>query len=153
MGNKEVFTTIIVGISTIIVLILINIGFFAHPNIIPVRQGNYFICPDTVYSDFDVVFRNEGGKLGNLCVKPSSELINFTDDFDCLIIPISEPATFKFPIDKNSLMNIKSTDNISIVYSWNLNNQFNESLNRNTTCYYKKEIGRSNIVLIGQSPN
>ena len=137
-------------IGTIIAILglLVAAGFFHSPNIILVRQSaSDYTCPNTLYSNFNVMFSNKGSADTSLCVSLSSpnENITFEKESDCLYADTGEQTQFTLEINESSLSNL---NNVTINYNY-LYTKFFIKQNHTISCEYAKE-GNWQLVLQSQ---
>lgn len=102
-----------IGLS-IFFAVLIAIGFFSSPNIVPVRQTEYSECPSQISEIYRLLFYNDGTASGALTVSVSSDDMDFLIDSDTMtLIKDNDPTAFKFKINTST---ISESETVSISY-------------------------------------
>lgn len=143
----------LIGIGTFIMIsltLLATIGAFNISKIILVRQGDDYVCPESIYQDFKVVFSNTGNRDASLCVNVDSTEINFTKKRDCLYLEGGRkevPFLFKF----NNTFKRSEEANITIKYSGKYRRGIFTNGDFLVECNYAKIKRDSNLKLISES--
>ena len=128
----------IIGTIIAILGLLTAIRFFHSPNIILTRQSaSDYTCPDTLYSNFNIMFSNKGSADTSLCVSLSSpnKNITFDKESDCLYVSSGEQTQFTLGVNESSLSNL---NNATIKYNY-IYTKFFIKQNHTISCEYEKE--------------
>ena len=140
--SKSVGIVAILMLLVAIMALFTNIGSFKTANVVTSKAVyDQSVCPDSVYSYFDLTLDNTGERDTSVCLNAWSNEINISSKPTCYLLEYNSLSGTEFRID-TSLNSFSYKEKLNAIinyrYEYDTGGMFNKHLVVGGSCKYEK---------------